>query len=96
MKMDIEGSECIVLPDMILSGAYCQLDFLFGETHPLFPPFNFPGQQVPLNTTADALALQEALFLTMKSSRNCATQFFYADDESYLHDGQPLPEPQSK
>jgi Methyltransferase FkbM domain len=91
MKMDIEGSEYIVLPDMILSGTYCHLDFLFGETHPKFAPFNFTGHRVPLNTIEDARKLQESLFLTMKSSRNCPTKFFYLDDESYLHDGQPLP-----
>eukprot|EP00923_Selenidium_pygospionis_P036995 GHVN01064780.1.p1 GENE.GHVN01064780.1~~GHVN01064780.1.p1 ORF type:complete len:278 (-),score=22.42 GHVN01064780.1:317-1150(-) len=44
-KMDIEGSEYIVLPDLMLSGALCGIDFLFGEFHARFAPTNFYEQQ---------------------------------------------------
>ncbi|KAL3940447.1 MAG: hypothetical protein SGARI_000963 [Bacillariaceae sp.] len=43
MKMDIEGSENLVLPDLITSGVFCKLDFAFGEFHSRFAPYRFEG-----------------------------------------------------
>ena len=94
MKMDIEGSEYIVIPDLILSGIFCQLDFLFGEGHHRLAPYNFTGQQVDLSTRENTEKFQAELTSVMKSSRNCQAQFFgNVDDESYLHDGMPFPDP---
>ena len=91
MKMDIEGSEYVVLPDLILSGALCGVDFLFGEFHPWFVPLNFTGHRIKLERRQDASHLQNVLIDVVPSSRNCKTRFKYLDDESYLHDGIPLP-----
>ena len=38
MKMDIEGFEYVVLPDLIHSGAICDFRLVFGEFHPTFAP----------------------------------------------------------
>ena len=91
MKMDIEGSEYVVLPDLILNGALCGVDFLFGEFHPWFVPLNFTGHRIKLEKRQDAIHLQNVLIDVIPSSRNCKTRFKYVDDESYLHDGIPLP-----
>jgi len=93
MKIDIEGSEYVVLPDLILSGALCGIDFLFGEFHQSFAPLNFTGHRIPLNTQRDAAHLGQLLIDVIPTSRNCKTRFRYLDDESYLHDGIPLPSP---
>ena len=91
MKMDIEGSEYVVLPDLIFSGALCTIDFLFGEFHPWFAPMNFSGQKIELETRRDAANLGQLLIKIIGTSRKCKTRFKYLDDESYLHDGIPLP-----
>ena len=38
MKVDIEGYEYVVIPDLIHSGAACLFTFIFGEYHPRFAP----------------------------------------------------------
>ena len=41
LKMDIEGLEYVVLPDLVTSGSLCQtVDFCFGDLHPQY--FFFP------------------------------------------------------
>eukprot|EP00523_Entomoneis_sp_CCMP467_P014966 CAMPEP_0168766972 /NCGR_PEP_ID=MMETSP0725-20121227/1114_1 /TAXON_ID=265536 /ORGANISM="Amphiprora sp., Strain CCMP467" /LENGTH=325 /DNA_ID=CAMNT_0008816271 /DNA_START=22 /DNA_END=999 /DNA_ORIENTATION=+ len=42
MKMDIEGSEYLVFPDLLVTGALCHLDFVFGEDHGFMAPIRFP------------------------------------------------------
>lgn len=93
MKLDIEGSEYVVMPDLILSGAMCGIDFIFGEFHPSFAPLHFPGHRVPLKTRPQLRGLFQTIRGIIPSSRNCKTSFEYGDDESHLHDGMPLPTP---
>jgi hypothetical protein len=95
MKMDVEGSEYVLLPDLILSGAICGIDLMFGEFHPHFAPLDSPGQHVPLETAAKAEYFGDALAKVISSSRNCKTVFQDLDSEEYLHDGMPLPVPNS-
>ena len=64
MKMDIEGSEYVVLPDLILNGALCSIDFVFGEFHPWFVPMNFTGHRLKLETRQEAEFLQKVLIHT--------------------------------
>jgi hypothetical protein len=92
-KLDIEGSEYVVFPDLLLTGAICGIDLLFGEFHARFAPFEFEGQRISVKTEEEAKAIQDAWLKTVPSSRNCKTRFLGADDESYLHDGVPLPAP---
>ena len=99
MKMDIEGFEYVVLPDMIHTGVACNFDFIFGEFHPKFAPMdqfrvdenNF--HRVELGTKKQAYEYGLALQTIMQASRNCGVKWQYADDESYLHDNTPLPVP---
>jgi Methyltransferase FkbM domain len=91
MKMDIESSEYLVLPDMALTGAFCQLDFVFGEFHSR-NAVDVEGQPIPLSTPQQAQEFEQALLTTLKSSRNCHTPMYVLDDESYLFDGQALPQ----
>jgi len=96
MKMDIEGSEYVVLPDMITSGAMCELDFVFGELHPKFAPITFPetedgAKTVRLRDRDEATEYGKSLLSVINNARNCKTTFKILDDETYLHDGMPLP-----
>ena len=93
MKMDIEGSEYVVLPDLIYSGVLCDLDFVFGEFHPNFALMDFPGHRIELKTKEEAMHYKDVLTDFIPTSRNCKARFKYLDDESYLHDGIPLPSP---
>jgi hypothetical protein len=93
MKFDVEASEYVLLPDLMLSGTMCGIDFMFGEFHPGFAPLDFPGHRISLTTQREAVDIGVALQMLIPSSRNCKTEFIYLDDESYLHDGMPLPVP---
>jgi hypothetical protein len=83
MKMDVEGSEYVLLPDLILSGAICGIDLIFGEFHPHFAPLDSPGQHVPLETAAKAKDFGDALAKVISSSTNCKTVFQGLDSEQY-------------
>lgn len=97
MKMDIEGYEYVVLPDLIHSNAFCNFGFVFGEFHSRFAPMTqFRANEsffhrIPLDTPQQANKYAGSLIEIMQASRNCGVQWHSADDESYLHDGQPLP-----
>ena len=91
LKMDIEGSEYVVLPDLIFSGTLCDIDFIFGEFHPSFAPLNFGGQKISLETEEEATHYRDLLTEILSVPTNCKTRFQHIDDESYLHDGVPLP-----
>lgn len=108
MKMDIEGSEYIVIPDLINSGVTCFFTFIFGEYHPRFAPItrfredrdknnkttDFDGfHRVKLETKKELVEYQWALTTTMEAARHCKVRWLNSDDESYLHDGQPFPKP---
>jgi FkbM family methyltransferase len=92
MKLDIEASEYVVLPDLMLSGAMCGIDFMFGEFHPSFAPLDFPGHRIG-RTHKDLQAFQDAMLKVIPGSRNCKTRFQAIDDEEHIHDGMPLPTP---
>lgn len=101
MKMDIEGYEYIVLPDLIHSNVICNFDFVFGEFHPRFAPIerfreskeNF--HRVKLDTEGQAHQYGKSLVEVIHGSRNCKIRWIDSDDESYLKDGQPLPKGES-
>jgi hypothetical protein len=81
MKIDIEGSEYDVLPDLLSSGALCNnIDFVFGEFHN-----DIHGRWRKRD-------FESAFFIMLDSARQCNTTFEKIDDESYLLDGLPLPQ----
>jgi FkbM family methyltransferase len=92
MKMDIEGTEFSILPDVIASGALCStVDFVFTETHFHFAPMYFEKQGLYLNDSAAAHQFYDAALKLMEVSPSCKTIIAQADDESHLLDGMPLP-----
>ena len=109
MKMDIEGFEYVVLPDLIHSGAICNVDFAYGEFHPKLAPIRQfrknidnnteksssnttqKDHRVSLETRQEAKQYAHGLVQLMHASRNCDIRWDTIDDESYVHDGQPLP-----
>ena len=102
MKMDIEGFEYVVLPDLIHTGTICNFDFVFGEFHPRFAPirqFNSTENgnnadlnlQVSLENYHEVQSYATSISQVMMASRNCPVCWKNIDDESYLRDRQPLP-----
>lgn len=88
-KMDIEGSEYIVLPKMLEAGLLCagKIDAMFLEWHKLIPQ----GYDQGLTTRK---ALSANLKKQIAAAEHCAgaapMQVLDIDDESYLTDGVPL------
>jgi len=96
MKMDVEGMEFIVLPDLLLSGALCStIDYVFGEWHypAVYYPMKFTENNFVLNTPEEAKPFGESMLKMIQTVRFCKTRYETVDDESYLFDGKPLPEP---
>lgn len=102
MKMDIEGSEYMVLPSIIFSGVFCKtIDVAFGEMHPKFnvsrKAIDKDGQGVVnLKGVNGAKAWYDNLMIKALKSvhpKDCKARWIYADDESHRHDGEPMPTP---
>ncbi|KAL7460291.1 hypothetical protein ACHAXS_000755 [Conticribra weissflogii] len=102
MKMDIEGIEYRVFPDLLLTGALCDtIDFLMGEFH------YGPGDhnKFPMNLTSDGKhslkhrkegqSLASEMFRMVEITENCKTVISLEDDESYGTDPIALPTLQS-
>mmetsp|Transcript_28644 Transcript_28644/g.43285 ORF Transcript_28644/g.43285 Transcript_28644/m.43285 type:complete len:329 (+) Transcript_28644:70-1056(+) len=99
MKMDIEGSEYSVLPDLVMSGILCKtVNYIFGEFHQYGtevkpnPDTGRGGLNVERVVGWDKYTL--AMLDTMKSLRNddCKLEAFdWHDDEAYFDDKTPLP-----
>ena len=79
MKMDIKGGEYSTIPNLVATGAFCSVvNYAFGEFH----PFHHPSEEsLPYDCISKLLA----------NAKNCMTILTQANDESYLHDGIPLP-----
>ncbi|CAB9499253.1 expressed unknown protein [Seminavis robusta] len=104
MKLDIEGNEFVVLPNLFASGIFCRhLDVVFGEFHPgTAHLFNRPGSdvvndnhqgQIQIGNGRDAMLWFRGLEKIMRSihPKDCLGRWLNFDEESYLHDGVPLP-----
>ena len=100
MKLDIEGLEFKVFPDLITSGALCHtVHFVFGEFHSSNNYRNF----FPMNITSDgknvldlksSKSFETTLMRILGISENCMTRLsFEDDDESYLTDPVEYPTP---
>ena len=103
MKFDIEGMEYAVIPDLMFSGTLCQtVDYIFGEFHDSdwmnvdFPPHEKTGRGgLHLISTSEKIIFRDNLLKAFNSLRSpeCKTvEIHLEDDESYLHDGMPLPD----
>ena len=96
MKMDIEMSEWIVLPDLITSGVLCRdIDTLLIEVHLLQHkndyPIHFAQHNWTLGSNVEARKLKEGMFGLVRRNPSCKTELVQGDDEYYGSDGMPLP-----
>jgi len=79
VKMDIEGQEVKILPDLLASGAMCHIDLIFIELHDRMISDS--------DTLKDFHLFMNSLEYTLKNS-NCKTKISYVDDETYNRDDQ--------
>lgn len=100
MKLDIEGIEYKVFPDLLLTGALCEtIHFLIGEfhyspSHTNYFPMNLTSDgRHSLNSRKDAQNLATSLLRLVDASENCMTRYSLEDDESYSDDGMDFPKP---
>jgi FkbM family methyltransferase len=78
MKMDIEGMEYAVIPDLVASGALCEtVDCITYE-------FHFGSSESKTGV--------KSMMQSVEMNPNCITRFMDLDDETYLYDGEPFPE----
>ena len=100
MKLDIEGSEFTVFPDLLTTGVLCNhIDFLMGEFH--YSPGNH--NYYPINLTSDGKhvlhhrkegeALAREMLRLVDITDSCKTKISLEDDESYLTDPHGYPKP---
>eukprot|EP00584_Thalassiosira_punctigera_P016373 CAMPEP_0172576180 /NCGR_PEP_ID=MMETSP1067-20121228/137582_1 /TAXON_ID=265564 ORGANISM="Thalassiosira punctigera, Strain Tpunct2005C2" /NCGR_SAMPLE_ID=MMETSP1067 /ASSEMBLY_ACC=CAM_ASM_000444 /LENGTH=194 /DNA_ID=CAMNT_0013368843 /DNA_START=2648 /DNA_END=3232 /DNA_ORIENTATION=+ len=100
MKLDVEGLEFRVFPDLLSTGALCNnIYFLMGEFHHARGNHNY----YPINLTDDERhvlhhrkegeVLARQLLRIVDITRSCATRVSLEDDESYLKDPHDLPRP---
>lgn len=100
MKLDIEGLEFKVFPDLLTTGALCNnIHFLMGEFHYAPGHHNY----YPMNLTADGKhalnirkegqQLAKALLRMIDITDGCLTRYSLDDDESYNNDPHDLPSP---
>eukprot|EP00977_Amphora_coffeiformis_P028200 scaffold34878_cov183-Amphora_coffeaeformis.AAC.2 len=93
MKMDVEGMEYRVFPDLLYSGVLCRtLDKVFGEVHrrDVRFPLTLANGDV-LRNDVEGSILWNSMMRLLKANPTCKGRWLESDDESYLHDGQPLP-----
>ena len=87
MKMDIEGSEYQVLPDLLATGVLCHtINGLFGEWHTDARP-TLSALRIYRNW--DTL-LAQMMAITISRNDYKFDEFIDFDNESYLMDSIPL------
>jgi len=88
MKMDIEGSEYTVLPKLLAKGLLCRgvIDTLFIEFHK-----KSQGTEVVPDVRETFRRLETELYNTSRCGPRGITKLSKLDDESFHHDGKPLP-----
>jgi len=98
MKLDVEGLEFKVFPDLLTTGALCNnIHFLMGEFHHQADNHNY----YPINLTSDGRhvlhhrkdgeQLAREMLHMVDISENCMTKISLQDDEAYLTDPHPYP-----
>lgn len=81
MKLDIEGAEYMILPDLLLTGAICHVNFIAAEWHP----------EVYKETPPLPPNLMLTLNWIIKQKQNCSCELINLDDETYGNHYPPLP-----
>ena len=103
MKLDVEGLEYKVFPDLLTTGALCNnIHFLMGEfhlkrVHHNYYPINITedGKHVVKDRNEGRTFMNELLHL-IDATDSCKTRYSMDDDESYKTDPHPLPSPSNQ
>ena len=83
MKMDIEGSEYVVIPQLLRTGASRLIDMMTLEVHPAFCPISFPAAgTVPAKTIEPEECAKMGTSFAGELALN-GTKVVYLDDESW-------------
>lgn len=80
MKVDIEGEEARLVPDLMRKDAFCDVDYVFIEYHANI--FLGANRSAYARTMADFEARVDA----DRRARRCRSQLFSMDDETYMLD----------
>lgn len=91
MKLDVEGAELDLLPDLLIRGALCAVDTLYLEMHPThFARARAAAQRYAALARFVATTLEVRLRAGPNATKpldtDCALALVQLDDESYLHD----------
>jgi len=103
MKLDVEGLEFAVLPDLVRSQALCLVDAMRIEWHKRFWDQKVAAAVARARNLTNPrevggramVAMTEAIRAQIRSlfpSRDCRAELLEADDETYMHDRKPWPE----
>ena len=86
MKLDIEGSEYSVLPQLVQTGMVCLFDMVFVEFHAV------SAAVLAAVGVSSAEAFHQQLVSNISATPGCErTKIAHLDDETYEHDGVPWP-----
>ena len=97
MKLDVEGSEWTILPDLMVNGSLCSLHAVFAEFHEFaFAAASRARRKTDRIQSAGYRAMKRALVaareeLASSLSACFGTKIDTIDDESYVHDQKPFP-----
>lgn len=83
MKMDIEGSELTVLPNLLIHGLLCKIDLLFIEWH--------PHLKIIPETQLKAFQSFFVSLDKLHADYHCAFHMTEMDDETYFEGNDPFP-----
>ena len=89
MKLDIEGSEVEVIPDLILSESLQSIDVMMIEYHK--PPYSVDLKRRKLSRVVQILLKSYVKFLAMREPPHTLTNLEF-DDESYALSNFSLPQ----
>ena len=80
-KMDVEGAEYILLPNLMLSGTLCSFDMIMTEFHP---------HSVDDEPPPDEKAFIASIEWIVHHAENCKVHFVVGGDETYAFTNTPI------
>ena len=80
-KMDVEGAEYILLPNLMLTGMLCFFDIFMAEFH----PYSVDNEPPP-----DEKSFVASIEWILRHSENCKVHFLVGGDETYAFTNIPV------
>ena len=94
MKLDIESGEFGVLPHLLRTGVLCRVvDEAYIEWHEWFFTNDPIAHYITVSIKAMIKGMASDASFEEYVANNCKTKMLDDDDETYLHDGQPMDTP---